>query len=415
MFRKTISDLNATKQQIYALSQQTDVFQICDSNNVAPALNVGNYELIAGFGLLEYLPSNSNEAAKRISQMNKWCFGYLEYPKTYQTEFATSRMFIPKIVIAIKRNSMELEMLNNGISEDEFAQWQAKLDAPCHLPEALNIKDFTFNAVTEKDEYICKVNQIKKDILYGKYYEMNYCIEFRAHLPSVPFLPYMLRLNERTQAPFSAFAKIGEVSILCSSPERFMTKNGDYLVSQPIKGTNHRMEGEENNMQLMVLKNSEKERAENVMIVDLVRNDLSHVCKAGTIKVDELFGTYPFKTLNHLISTVSGELEPYVEFGDIVSAMFPMGSMTGAPKLEVMKHIDAYEDHQRGIYSGCLGYIEPAGCFDFNVIIRSLVYHHKDENISYKVGSAITIDSVAEHEYEECMLKGHRLEDLFRH
>ncbi|MFM6982657.1 MAG: chorismate-binding protein, partial [Chitinophagaceae bacterium] len=375
----------------------------------------GKYELIAGFGLLGYLPENSEEAAKHIAQIKKWCFGYLEYPKTYKTENTTSKMFIPEIVIAIKRNSMELEMHNNGISEADFAEWQSKLDEPYHLPDAIDIIDFTFDAVTDRESYICKVNQIRKDILYGKYYEMNYCIEFRAHLPSVPFLPYMLRLNERTQAPFSAFARIGKVTILCSSPERFLAKKGNSLVSQPIKGTNHRKTGEENSKQLEALKNSEKERAENVMIVDLVRNDLSHVCQAGTIKVDELFGTYSFRTLNHLISTVSGELRPSVEFGEIVKAMFPMGSMTGAPKLEVMKHIDAYEDHQRGIYSGCLGYIDPEGDFDFNVIIRSLVYHHQDENISYKVGSAITIDSVAEHEYEECLLKGHRLEDLFRH
>jgi para-aminobenzoate synthetase component 1 len=144
------------------------------------------------------------------------------------------------------------------------------------------------------------------------------------------------------------------------------------------------------------------------------RNDLAHVCEAGTIKVDELFGSYPFKTLNHLISTVSGTLKDSADLKDIMSAMFPMGSMTGAPKIEVMKHIKAYEDHQRGIYSGCLGYVSPDSDFDFNVIIRTLVYHHAENTITYKVGSAITFDSEAEHEYEECLLKGHRLEDVFR-
>lgn len=413
MFRKMINELSAVKQQIYALAEQSDVFQICDSNEVAPALNAGKYELVAGLGLLEYLP-NDSKAVSNLIKKGTWYFGYFEYPEKHSSESSKAQFFVPRVVVTILRGDTELCLHNNGISDNEFAEWQSKLETHFSTPDLVNIPDFTFTAVTERADYIRKVEQIKNDILFGRYYEMNYCIEFKAKLRERSFLPYMLRLNERTSAPFSAYARIGEVTILCSSPERFMTKKGNSLMSQPIKGTNHRLSGSGNDKQLEALKNSEKEKAENVMIVDLVRNDLAHVCQAGSIKVDELFGTYPFKTLNHLISTVSGQLQEGLSFGDMLEAMFPMGSMTGAPKLEVMKHIDAYEDHQRGIYSGCLGYIDPEGDFDFNVIIRTLVYHHNDESISYKVGSAITIDSEAEHEYEECLLKGHRLEDLFR-
>jgi anthranilate/para-aminobenzoate synthase component I len=413
MFHKMINELSVVKQQIYALAEQSDVFQICDSNEVAPALNIGKYELVAGLGLLEYLP-NDAKAMASLTKKGKWYLGYLEYPETHNSEVRRAQFFVPRVVVTILRGETRLCLHNNGISDSEFAEWQVKLETHFSIPELINIPDFTFTPVTERTDYIRKVEQIKTDILYGRYYEMNYCIEFKAKLNARSFLPYMLRLNERTSAPFSAYARIGDVSILCSSPERFMTKKGNILVSQPIKGTNRIHSGRENDKQLEALKNSEKEKAENVMIVDLVRNDLAHVCEAGSIKVDELFGAYPFKTLNHLISTVSGQIKEGLNLGEVMEAMFPMGSMTGAPKLEVMKHIDAYEDHQRGIYSGCLGYIDPEGDFDFNVIIRTLVYHHSEEIISYKVGSAITIDSEADYEYEECLLKGHRLEDLFR-
>ena len=402
------------KKQIYALADASEVFQICDSNGVMPAYNTGKYELLAGIGLLDYLPESSCDAISVLSESKQWHFGYFEYPDSVQVSASHSRFFTPRIVIAVPVNQKYFTIINNGISDAEFKEWLERLELPCIIPEAVNIPDFAFEAVTDRNAYIQKVEQIKQDILYGRYYEMNYCIEFKSHLEPIPFLPYMMRLNERTSAPFSAYARIGDVSILCSSPERFIIKNGAHLLSQPIKGTNRRVGAIDNQAQLEALKNSEKERAENVMIVDLVRNDLAHVCEAGTIKVDELFGAYSFKTLNHLISTVSGKLHNAVDLKDIMTAMFPMGSMTGAPKIEVMKHIKAYEDHQRGIYSGCLGYISPDGDFDFNVIIRTLVYHHTEKTITYKVGSAITFDSEPECEYEECLLKGHRLEDVFR-
>ncbi len=412
--QKIFDQLASVKQQLYALSESTDVFQICDSNEVHAAMNAGKYEILAGYGLQYFLPESSELALNAMPVPGKWTFGYIEYPETVASHLSKTCFFVPQIVAYILKDENVLHIVNNGVDDACFQEWLSKLEVTPSIPEVLNIPDFSFNAVTEQAAYIRQVNQIKDDILHGRYYEMNYCIEFRAPLASRPFLPYMLRLNERTSAPFAAYARMKHMSILCSSPERFFMKAGRHLLSQPIKGTNRVMSGSENNKQLQALKNSEKERAENVMIVDLVRNDLAHVCEAGTIQVDELFGTYPFKTLNHMISSVSGKVKEQTSFKAIFEALFPMGSMTGAPKLEVMKHINAYEDHQRGIYSGCLGYVSPEGDCDFNVLIRTLVYCHETESISYKVGSAITFDSEAEHEYEECLLKGHRLEDVFR-
>jgi para-aminobenzoate synthetase component 1 len=162
------------------------------------------------------------------------------------------------------------------------------------------------------------------------------------------------------------------------------------------------------------LQNDEKERAENVMIVDLVRNDLSKICEAGSVKVEELFGTYAFKSLNHLISSIKGKLKKGNNIQSIFEALFPMGSMTGAPKKEVMFHIDKYENTPRNIYSGCLGYIDPSKNFDFNVVIRSLEFQKKEQTFLYQVGSAITFDSIPEKEYEECLLKATNIQTLFK-
>lgn len=402
-------DLQLIKKRIYALSRHFDQFQICDSNQTQAALDIGKYELIAGFGV-----HKSIDDFETLEYSGNWKFGLMQYPEQWNDPKGKLRLFEPQYVVTIEKGSDKLNLYTandhyKGLIEfyDALKTQEPDLGIPESHP------DFRFTPQTSKVDYINTVEKIRKDILLGVFYEMNYCIEFKSSWDHGSLLPYMGLLNERSAAPFSIYAKIDSNEILCSSPERFMCKYGDTLYSQPIKGTNPLKEGKENRKQMQALKRSEKERAENVMIVDLVRNDLAHVCNTGTIKVEELFGTYPFKTLNHLISTVSGQLQPGTSLASIFEALFPMGSMTGAPKLEVMKHIQLYEDHKRGIYSGCMGYISPDGDFDFNVMIRTLVYDTDSKTINYKVGSAITYDSVAENEYEECLLKGDRLEKLF--
>jgi para-aminobenzoate synthetase component 1 len=193
---------------------------------------------------------------------------------------------------------------------------------------------------------------------------------------------------------------------MCASPERFICKKGNNIYSQPIKGTiargNNESEDESNKHQLL---NSEKERAENLMICDLVRNDLSRACETGSIQVNELFGIYSFKQVHQMISTISGNLKPEITLEEIIRYTFPMGSMTGAPKIKTMELIEQYENSQRGLYSGAVGYINPNGDFDFNVVIRSIQYNSLSHYTSYMVGSAITFDSNPEEEYQECLLK----------
>ncbi len=271
-------------------------------------------------------------------------------------------------------------------------------DLPLELNGNFKIGDWKES--TTKEKYLKAVEKIRDDIRTGVYYELNYCISFSAYAELDPYVLFYC-FNEFAPSPFAAFYKFGDHYLLCASPERFLKKSGQLLISQPIKGTRKRLIGQEE-ATIDELKHHPKDLAENTMIVDLVRNDLSKICRPSTVKVPELCGIHTFSHVHQMISTVTGEMVEDTSFKDIVQALFPMGSMTGAPKIEVMKHIDEMEDFSRELYSGCIGYIKE-GNFDFNVVIRSLMYHHNE--LIYSVGGAITYDSFSEEEYEECLTK----------
>jgi para-aminobenzoate synthetase component 1 len=185
-----------------------------------------------------------------------------------------------------------------------------------------------------------------------------------------------------------------------------LKREGNRIISQPIKGTSRRGQStDEDNRLKKELSNSTKERAENVMIVDLVRNDLSRCAERDSVRVDELFGVHSFKTVHHLVSTISCTVPSSIGWVELIQTTFPMGSMTGAPKLSAMKLISAQEKTERGVYSGSIGYIEPNGDFDFNVVIRSVQYDNLSERVSCHVGGAITALCNATDEYNECLLK----------
>jgi len=232
-------------------------------------------------------------------------------------------------------------------------------------------------------------------------------MEFFAEDAFVDPLSIYQKLSSTSPNPFSALYKLDDKWLICASPERFLKREGSKILSQPIKGTSSRFlqnisRDEKSRLDLLV---SEKDRSENVMVVDLVRNDLARVCKEGTVKVDELFGIYSFPQVHQMISTVSGELKEEISFTEIIKATFPMGSMTGAPKRRVVELIDKYERSGRGIFSGTVGYITPESDFDFNVVIRSIMYNTSEKYLSFMAGSGITFYSDAEKEYEECLLK----------
>ena len=223
---------------------------------------------------------------------------------------------------------------------------------------------------------------------------------------SIDPLTRFFRLNEMSSAPFSAYLSFDQKHVLCGSPERFIKKEGDTIISQPIKGTIKRGKNQEEDDKLVQqLKMDPKERSENIMITDLVRNDLSKTAAPGSVQVEELCEVYTFKTVHQLISTVTSKIKTGVHPVDVIKNAFPMGSMTGAPKVRAMEIIEEEEDFKRGIYSGSIGYFDPQGDFDFNVVIRSLIYNEKNHYLSARVGGAITALSDPEREYDECLLK----------
>lgn len=262
--------------------------------------------------------------------------------------------------------------------------------------------------VSEK-EYVEKVEKIKQHIYKGDVYEINFCIQFEGNAKIDPVETYF-SLNQFSPSPFSCFVKHNDQFLLCASPERFLKSEDNRLISQPIKGTARRATNPILDQEIAKqLQGSSKERAENIMIVDLVRNDLSMVCEAGTVKVDELCGVYSYRHVHQLISTVVGKMEVGLGWRKAVEAMYPMGSMTGAPKHKAMELISKFETRQRGLFSGAVGYVKPNGDFDFNVVIRSILYDSITHQISVNVGSAITASSDPIQEYDECFLKAEAL------
>ncbi len=266
-----------------------------------------------------------------------------------------------------------------------------------------------------ENEYKNTVNELKGHIRRGDIYEINFCQEFYAENADIDPLSTFIRLNKISPTPFSSFMKMGHRYIISATPERFLSRRGQKLISQPIKGTYARdSDKQKDEDQKKNLKADEKERAENVMIVDLVRNDLTKSAKPGTVKVEELFGVYSFKQVHQLISTVVCERAEGLSNAQIIENTFPMGSMTGAPKISAMMLAERYERSKRGVYSGAVGYFGPNGDFDLNVVIRTLLYNAENKYLSFHTGGAITIDSDPEKEYNECVLKAEAIIEVLK-
>lgn len=328
---------------------------------------------------------------------NEFAFGYFTYDVKNQLEQLQSNhndqikfpdyfFFVPDFLHTV-----------NALQSDDLVQ---------HIQTDNTKNVINLTAKVSKETYTQNVESIKQHIIAGDVYELNYCMEFFAKEANINPLQVYAKLNQCSPTPFSAYLQLNHLYLMCASPERFIKKTNQTVYSQPIKGTIKRGLSEvEDHALKNELLNSEKERAENLMIVDLVRNDLARSCKTGTIQVDELFGIYSFKQVHQMISTVSGTVLPDFNNLDIIKNAFPMGSMTGAPKVMAMKLIEQYEATKRGLYSGAVGYFNPNGDFDFNVVIRSLQYNSLNQYLNAMVGSAITYDSIAEQEYNECLLK----------
>jgi len=347
-----------------------------------------------------------------------YIFGFLSYDlkndieelssnNNDKSEFPDAFLWVPATVVKLNKESFEFVQGKQSPENLDFLNYfiEEETDQNHHL------FPFEFKPRTSKDDYLKTVHELKKEIQLGNIYEINYCQEFYSENSTIEYLfDAYFKLNHITKAPFSSFLSIDNHVVLCGSPERFIKREGNKLISQPIKGTAPRGKDDlEDHLLISALQNDPKERSENVMIVDLVRNDLAKIATKDSVVVDELCGIYTFQTVHQMISTISCQITTETTLKDVLMATFPMGSMTGAPKLKAMELIEEKENFKRGIYSGSVGYISPNGDFDFNVVIRSLTYNKRNKYLSCAVGSAITIGSDADKEYEECMLKVNRI------
>tara|TARA_R110002020_G_scaffold179365_4_gene372922 strand:- start:81808 stop:83100 length:1293 start_codon:yes stop_codon:yes gene_type:complete len=411
----TLKNTSHFKQQLLQWSQEFNEVVWLDSNLHTQAYS--EYDAILavdGFTVLKTDAQNAFEDLKTYQSTTKdWLFGYLSYDLKNDTELLTSNnfdglnfpdlyFFQPKKLWLLKDNILEahyLAMVDDEIDED------FNTINTLQLFEEVSFNTLKIKLRTSKDDYFKKLNNILEHIHRGDIYEANFCQEFYTSGHITPLATYK-RLNAISKPPFASFVRLFNNYALCASPERYLKKSKTTVVSQPIKGTSKRSKDKnEDNALKRALENDPKERSENIMIVDLVRNDLSKTASKGSVTVQELCKVYTFEQVHQLISTVTSQVSDSLSPIDVLQSTFPMGSMTGAPKVSAMKIIEEYEDAKRGLYSGAIGYITPNGDFDFNVVIRSILYNAEKAYISYSVGGAITANSIPEKEYEECLIK----------
>ncbi|MEZ7497788.1 anthranilate synthase component I family protein [Flavobacterium sp. Arc3] len=422
---KPISDPKLFKKQLLIWSQQFREVVFMDSNDYPHQHS--SFDCVVAVDAFTSIRTdyhNAFEDFKQYQQTTKdWLFGYLSYELKNNVEVLQSNnfdglhfsdlfFFQPKKIFLLKGNEVEIQYLSlcDDELEEDFNEIHQQTTDLGLQTAAVEIKQRI-----SKEEYLDKVSKMLTHIKQGDLYEANFCMEFYAEKTIINPLDKFLKLNEISQPPFAVFFKNNRQFLLSASPERYLKKEGELLISQPIKGTSKRfLDPIKDEESKNLLAADPKERAENIMITDLVRNDLSHTAQKGSVQVTELCGVYSFMQVHQMISTVTSRLDYQYGAVDAIKKSFPMGSMTGAPKISAMKIIEDLEETKRGLYSGAVGYFTPSGDFDFNVIIRSILYNQENQYMSFSVGSAITALSIPESEYEECLLKAKAMREVLQ-
>ena len=421
----SISLSNGFKNKLLNWAQQYQEVVWLDSNNFQQVYS--SYQAMLAVDAFTAIKTDAQGAFKKLEEYQTlskdWLFGYLTYDLKNDLENLSSSnfdglhfpdlyFFQPKKVFLFTETEVHIHYLT--VVEDEMeSDWQTIL----HFSETKKIPSETHSVKirlrTSKDSYFEKVATMLQHIERGDIYEANFCQEFFSENVHLDPLSTFFHLNEISTPPFATFLKLQHWYAFSASPERYLKREGTNIISQPIKGTAKRLPNlEEDNKMANALRTNTKERSENIMITDLVRNDLSKFAQKGSVTVKELCEVYTFKQVHQLISTVECEVASGVSSVEILKNTFPMGSMTGAPKISAMKIIEELEDAKRGLYSGAIGYFSPQGDFDFNVVIRSILYNNNLKYVSFSVGGAITINSIPEMEYEECLLKAKAMREV---
>jgi para-aminobenzoate synthetase component I len=416
---KKISNPNEFKNQLLAWAEQFREVVFLDSNNYPD--NYSSYDCVLAVDAFTSLKTDFQNAFEDLKQYQQttrdWLFGYLSYDLKNDIEDLKSQnqdgldfpdlyFFQPKKLFLLKGNDLEICYLNmcDDEVEDDFSEIESQISDL--ILQFVRSSAVEIKQKISKENYISKVSKILEHIHRGDIYEANFCMEFFSENATRNPLEKFLKLNEISKAPFSVFFKNNQKFLLSASPERYLKKHDEKLISQPIKGTSKRfLDSIEDEKSKLELSQNPKERSENIMITDLVRNDLSRTAQKGSVQVEELCKVYSFLQVHQMITTISSQLNPEFSVIDALKTTFPMGSMTGAPKISAMQIIEDLEETKRGLYSGSVGYFTPNSDFDFNVVIRSILYNQAEEYVSFSVGSAITSLSIPEQEYDECLLK----------
>lgn len=419
-YNHTFEDIENFKNQLLIWAQQFDDVVWLDSNNYKQ--KYASYDAVLAADAFTCIKTDYYQGFEKLkayqTNVKDWIFGYLTYDLKNDVEVLQSNnfdalefpdlyFFQPKKLFLIKGHQVEiqyLKMVDDELKDDLESILKATEYHPEHSRKVS--KDIKIKLQLHKDEYFNKITNVLEHIYRGDIYEVNFCQEFYAENTTINPLETYTKLNTISKPPFASFIKMYNNYVLCASPERYLKKESQTVISQPIKGTARRstnlIEDEELKTNLL---NDEKERSENIMIVDLVRNDLSKTALKGSVNVAELCKIYTFNQVHQMISTVTSKVEGTTHPVDIIKSTFPMGSMTGAPKISAMKIIEDLEETKRGLYSGAIGYFSPENDFDFNVVIRSILYNETKQYVSYSVGGAITAKSDPLKEYEECLIK----------
>lgn len=417
--KKRVKDNKGFKEALLQWAQKHQEIVWLDSN--AHRDKYSGYDAILAVDAFTAIKTASRGAFDALQEYQQstadWIFGYLSYDLKNDTEelysanhdglqFPELYFFQPKKLFLLKGDEVEmlyLRLVDDEMDED-FREVQDLIGTINERsPEALKI---SLKSRVSKGEYLKKVKQMLYHIQRGDIYEANFCQEFFAENAEVDPLETYKNLNAISNPPFASYVRLYDHYLLSASPERYLQKKGRQIVSQPIKGTAPRGKDVKEDLRLANnLENDSKERAENVMIVDLVRNDLSKIAEKGSVEVTELCKIYTFQQVHQMISTVKATLAKGIPAVEVIRNTFPMGSMTGAPKISAMKIIEELEETKRGVYSGAVGYFSPHEDFDFNVVIRSILYNNLNKYLSFSVGGAITAKSDPEREYTECLVK----------
>lgn len=426
-----IADGTNFKRKLLTFSRSLNRFALLDSNSFNQqntSFSYYKYDFLCAINAKHELIVTDYTAFSKLKEFNKlnpeWRFGFFSYDLKNEVEelssnnkdnldFPTLHFFIPEIVIYAVNNLVTILYFEDQHSEKDVYNLLQKIEK-CDITGNGYIKEqIKLNQRFSKKKYINTVSKLKEHIQRGDIYEINFCHEFYSHNSIDPVQTFD-QLNKISPTPFSCLYKIDDKYLLSASPERFLKKVNQKIISQPIKGTIKRdPDKKKDSILKQKLFNDPKERAENVMIVDLVRNDLSRTAKKGSVVVEELYGIYSFSQVHQMISTITSEVEKNKDIVEIIQNAYPMGSMTGAPKVRAMQLIEQYEKTKRGLYSGSVGFITPENDFDFNVVIRSILYNESKKYVSFTVGGAITSLCDPENEYEESMLKAEAMLKVF--